>query len=265
MGKLELSHFSERPEKKASRRGTPKREEAANAERFGSLVEGNPFKIAGEEVRRNRRRNARTRNSAQENNNSKVSSPILQSRINTPRLQPHVPAENQIISRRVRNTVPDLHIDEDSVFPELGANIGNQHEPIAAKETPTPAAQSTSNKWSKSGKDVIKSASSSKVKSPTDSVSLGPVRPGWVRISRNGYEYGPRSEHYERLLLLQQQTTHIIHREFFARSSRMMNDGYDDDRYDGGFFSDDDAGSDYEDIDYDARNSDDDGDSDDDY
>jgi hypothetical protein len=228
-------------------------------------VAGNPFKIAGEEVRRNRRRNARTRSSVQDNNNSKVSSPILQSRINTPHLKPHVPVDNQIISRRARNTAPDLHIDEASVFPELGANSGNKDEPIAAKEAPTPAAQIPNNKWSKSGKDVITSASSSKVKSPTDSVPLGPVRPGWVRISRDGYEYGPRSEHYERLLQLQQQTTYIIHREFFAKASRMMNDGYEDDCYDGGFFSDDDAGSDYEDIDYDAKNSDDDGDSDDDY
>jgi hypothetical protein len=154
-----------------------------------------------------------------------------------------------------------LHIDEESVFPELGANTGNQDEPIAAKETPTPAAQSTINKWSRSGRDIIKSTASGKVSSPDPNAAVGPVRPGWVRISRNGYEYGPRSEHYERLSQLQQQTTSIIHREFFAKNSRMMND--EDDRYDGGFFSDDDTMSDCDDIDYDARNnSDDDDDSD---
>ena len=261
MGKLELSHFADKSIKKVDRRNSPKKDEAT-IERFGSLVEGNPFKVAGEEVRRNRRRNVRARKSTQENSRSKVSSPLLQSKQNTER--PNIPIDNQIISNRVRHTIPDLKIDEESVFPDLGSNISNQDTPIAAKEIPTPAANSTNNMWSRSAKDIIKTAAPSKINSPNASADLGPVRPGWVRISKNGYEYGPRSEHYERLLELQQQTIQVIHREFFARNSRMMSDGYNDDRYDG-FFSDDDAASDYDDIDYDAKNSDDDYDSDDDY
>jgi hypothetical protein len=176
--------------------------------------------------------------------------------------------DNQIVSRRLRNTIPDLKIDEESVFPELASstNANDPDTPIAAKDAPTPASQATSNTWSRSGKDVITSATPSKVNTPTDSVSFGPVRPGWVRISRNGCEYGPRSENYERLLELQQQTIQFIHREFFAKTARMMNDSYEIDRCDGGFFSDDEGMSDCDDVDYDARNnSDDDDDSEDDY
>ena len=269
MGKLELSHFTEKPSKKSSRRSAPKREEAAaNAERFGSLAEGNPFKVAGEEARRNRRRNNRGRNNVQESADDKVSSPVIRSRAMNERSS--TPVDKQIISRRLRNTVPDLKLGEESVFPELASstNTNDPDIPVAAKDSPTPAAQTaTNNTWSRSGKDVITSATSSKVKTPTDSVSLGPVRPGWVRISRNGYEYGPRSENYERLLELQQQTIQFIHREFFAKTARMMNDGCEIDRYDGGFFSDDEGMSDCDDADYDARNNsdDDDDDSDDDY
>jgi hypothetical protein len=255
MGKLELSHFSERPEKKTSRRGVPKRDEAS-AERFGSLVEGNPFKIAGEEVRRNRRRNLRGR----DNTKSNSGSPILQSRTEIDRSRGVT--TNHIVSKRVRNTLPELNINEESVFPELSVNVDTRDIPIAAKYDHTPAAQ---NSWSKSGKDIITNAVPSKAKPSTDITVLGPIKPGWVRLSKNGCEYGPRSEHYERLLELQQQTNHIIHREFFARNSRIMNDGYNDDRYDGGFFSDDDTMCDCDDNDYDAKNSDDDDGSDDEY
>lgn len=266
MGKLELSHFTEKPAKKPSRRSSQKREEAAaTAQRFGSLVEGNPFKIAGEESRRNRRRNPRTRGNVKENTNSKTNSPLLRSNERSSSLP-----DNQIVSRRLRNTIPDLKIDEESVFPELAgkASINDPDTPVTAKDTPTPAAQTaTNNTWSRSGKDVITSTTSSKVKSPTDSVSLGPVRPGWVRLSANGCEYGPRSENYERLLELQQQTIQFVHREFFAKTARMMNDGYEIDRCEGNFFSDDEGMSDCDDADYDARNNsdDDDDDSEDDY
>lgn len=264
MGKLELSHFTDKPAKKPSRRSGQKREEAAaTAQRFGSLVEGNPFKIAGEESRRNRRRNPRTRGNVKENTNSKTNSPLLRSEHRLSSLP-----DNQIVSRRLRNTIPDLKIDEESVFPELASstNANDSDTLVAAKDTPTSASQATSNTWTRSGKDVITSATSSKVKSPTDSVSLGPVRPGWVRLSVSGCEYGPRSENYERLLELQQQTIQFIHREFFAKTARMMNDSYEIDRCEGSFFSDDEGMSDCDDVDYDARNnSDDDDDSEDDY
>jgi hypothetical protein len=258
MGKLELSHFGEKPNNKAGRRGVPKRDEAS-AQRFGSLVEGNPFRIAGEEVRRNRRRNLRGREKVKNN----TSSPVLQSRQTNERSS--TPVDKQIISRRVRNTVPDLNINEDSVFPELSviSNCETRDKPIAAKYDHTPAAQ---NSWSKSGKDVITAAAPSKPSLLNPNSAIGPIKPGWARLSKNGCEYGPRSEHYERLLQIQHQTTSIIHREFFAKTARMMNDSYDNDRYEGGFFSDDEGMSDYDDNDYDARNnSDDDDDSDDDY
>lgn len=263
MGKLELSHFTEKPAKKLARRNPPKRDEAANAERFGSLVEGNPFKIAGDEVRRNRRRNARGRGNARDISSTKSSSPLLRGNRGNARTPPP-PPDNHIVSMRMRDAVPDLKIDEKTAFPELATNTSNQDTPVAAKDTPTPAAQAANNTWSRNGKDVITTTTHVKPPAPSAGATVGPIRPGWIRLSRNGCEYGPRSEHYERLLQLQQQTTYVIHREFFAKTSRMMNDGYEDDRYDGGFFSDD-ATSECDDYDQDTRNNSDDDDSDDDY
>lgn len=260
MGKLELSHFADKPTKRPARRGPPKRDEVATTERFGSLVEGNPFKTAGEEVRRNRRRNTRGRINAQEKSNIKSSSPLLRSYRGNERLPS---SDNQIISRRMRNTVPDLKIDEETIFPELGNNASNQETPIAAKGVPAPAARDTDNPWLRNGKDVVTAAAPVKATTPTNSDTIGPIRPGWVRLSRNGCEYGPKSENYGRLLELQQQTMYVIHREFFARNHRMMNDGYDDEGCDGGFFSDDETMSDCDYNDY-YENSDDD-DSDNDY
>ena len=104
--------------------------------------------------------------------------------------------------------------------------------------------------WERAGVDIVTSTSSSR--SPVVKADTEAVRPGWVRVSRNGIEYGPRSENYDRVLETQRRTAYIIHQEFFNRNKRIARDNLELYGEDETVFSDDEGYDDDDDGDDDA-------------
>lgn len=226
MGKLELSHFAEKPTRRTNRRSTGE----GSSARFGSLVErnGNPFRVAGEDVRRNRNRNRNSDGNRRSDADGEDTRPApAENQIHTTP-QARTQSDSRFVSRHARRAVPVVDITEESSFPGLSD---------AAPQTTD--VTTPGNGWERSGKDVVTGTKTSKVSSPAANTGLEPVRPGWVRLSADGCEYGPPSENYERILALQRRTKYVIFHEFFARSRRVTDDDYVEERYEGYAMSDD--------------------------
>lgn len=294
MGKLKLSHIAEDMKGDSNRRRSrvkPKTDETTGSQsqsqpqsqsqsqpkprsrsqpqpqpqpsRFGSLMEGNPFKVAGEEVRRRKRRVAAKSNTGVCENRAEPTNPVSTDDIHISRRTDE--PGSQIKSKHSRQRVTQLDLKEDTLFPELNVIIPTPSVHQQSKSQPHPQPHTDGRGcWERSGIDVINMSKQPKESTSESSKSrLEPVRPGWVRLSKDGCEYGPRSENYERIMELQMQTRYMLHREFYARSRRMMSDGYDvygDDKYGNTAMSDDEMKSDCGDFDCDGRGSDDDDD-----
>lgn len=204
MGKLKLSHIQN-----TRQPSSHSRPESQPSSRFGSLVDvsENPFKVASQDARRNRRR--RQEHEQPHTNQEQTNKQSNNDDRNNNRQQ------GGIASRQSR--IPVIQLKEDTLFPELETTNYQSNTESSIKSS-----------WIRSGIDVISSTdhmSVQPIKNGDDDDSY--IRPGWVRISRRGIEYGPPSDNYERVLATNRRTQYVIHKEFLMRNKRIANDNRD--------------------------------------